>query len=192
MTGRHTYDRSVVPPYDADLGPATARHLRRVRGASLLVLIAELVIAVASALWGPPGVRWAVYGGGPRWVGELWDVVVPSSVVPVLVLALVTPGALLMAIAGSPLARRLAAGEPHRGVPPLMIVGTTLANVPSLSLTLAVLTAVLGWGDAGAITAAAMPELGSMMLAGYLVSRRSALDPWIWAESHRDGAPAVP
>ena len=188
---RHTYDRSATPPFDAVLGAAVVQHLRRLACVTIAAAGAELAIAGATLLWGPAEVRWVVYGGGPRFAGSFWDVTLPALAVLVGIVASVAVGGALMAASGVPLVRRIAAAQPHTGVPRRLVVGSLLLHIPSLSLALAALAALLESGGTGTLVAGLVPQFGSIALVGYLVHRRSRLDPWICAEKHRSTSAAV-
>lgn len=167
------------------------QHLRRLACVTIAAAGAELAIAGATLLWGPAEVRWVAYGGGPRAAGTFWDVTLPTLAVVVGIATSVAIGGAAMAASGVPLARRITAAQPHTGVPRRLIVGSVLLHIPSLSLALAALAALLEAGDIGTSVAGFVPQFGSFALVGYLVHRRWRLDPWIYAEKHRSSSPAV-
>lgn len=179
---RHAYDTLVLPPFDADLGAAVLHRLRTMFAVSGVVVAAEVVVAFATSLLGPPTVPWMAIAGGKGGGGVLWDVLVPSGRLPVLVLWLTVPA---LALAGAPaarVARLIRERRPHRGVPRWTVVGLALVHAVAPSLTLATIGAWAGWGAAGATAAALLPQFGTSAVVGLLIWRRHQLNPFLWAD----------
>lgn len=180
--GRHTHDRSVVPPYDADLADAIVLRTRVMVTASAVLVAAEVLLVAAAAVLGPPGVRWWVGAAGRGGGVVVWDEIVPSHELLPMVLMLTLPGLALTCVCAAASGRRMRDRAPFRGAPRTAAVAVLLTHALAPGLAAASLAAWAGWGEIGALSAGVVPQVGTTAAGIALLVTHEDLDPWAWAD----------
>lgn len=178
---RHGYDRSVLPPFDADLGAAVADRGRRLLLASAAAAAVEVLLVAATALLGPADVRWWVGVAGKGGGTVLWDEVLPASDLVPLVLLLTLPGLAVTALSTHALVRRVRRRAVFRA-PRAAPLGVALTHALAPSLAVAGLVQWAGWGGVGHVVAGLLPQLGTTVLVIVLLMSHERVDPWAWAD----------
>jgi hypothetical protein len=179
--GRHGYDRSVVPPFDPDLGAAVVDRARRMLLGTSAAVAVEVLLVAATAVLGPPDVRWCVGIGGKGGGAVLWDEVLPAADLVPLVLLLTLPGLAVTAWSTRSLHRRVRR-RALRGAPRAAAVGVVLTHALAPSLVVAGLVSWVGWDGAGSVVAGLLPQFGTTGLAIALAVSHERVDPWAWAD----------
>jgi Na+-driven multidrug efflux pump len=180
--GRHAYDRTVVPPFNPDLGAAVVARARRMLLGSAVGAAVEVLLVGVTALLGPPNVRWWVGIGGKGGGTVLWDEVLPTAELVLLVLLLTLPGLAVTALSTAGLVRRVRRRVAFRRAPRGALVGVVLTHALAPSLAVAGLVSWAEWGEVGSAVAGLLPQLGTSALGIVLLMSHEHVDPWAWAD----------
>lgn len=194
VRGKHTRDRSVLPPVDAELTRLSERWTyRALRSVAAAWVVAGLVGAYYDASSRHAYLTWNLMLAGRGGAGFWWDHQVPRGRLAVFALAVTGPAVVASLIGAARMFRAARTGRPHHGPSRWSVVGVVLAiSLGPPTVAGFVLSDVYSPTSDAVLIAGFAPQVLAVLGGSLVIALvRTRYSPWTWTGRRRRAASTV-